>query len=243
MYFRLMHQAKYVNVSDHLDLIRDIYTHNTSEERKYRKYVQAKYYYPRRNPAGINCSKLINHDKVEVFIAKTIMSTEPNLKPNLTSEFYLNITQNCNSFRKIRGYIQHPLSKEEYEFPLAFSILAYTDIEQVERLLRLVYRPHNYYCIHIDAKMNMNDKTALIQISNCLPNVFIAKESINVTWGKYTIIEAELACMKTLWPYKAWKYYINLTGQEFPLKTNRQIVSILKVLEGANVVEGHFKAG
>jgi hypothetical protein len=36
--------------------------------------------------------------------------------------------------------------------------------------------------------------------------------------------------------YKKWKYFINLTGQEFPLKTNQEIVKILKSYKGANDV-------
>jgi hypothetical protein len=35
----------------------------------------------------------------------------------------------------------------------------------------------------------------------------------------------------------AWKYYINLSGQEFPLKTNMEMVAILKFLDGTNDIE------
>ena len=35
-----------------------------------------------------------------------------------------------------------------------------------------------------------------------------------------------------------FRYFINLTGQEFPLKTNGEIVEILKILNGANNMEG-----
>ncbi|XP_060589516.1 N-acetyllactosaminide beta-1,6-N-acetylglucosaminyl-transferase-like isoform X2 [Ruditapes philippinarum] len=207
----------------------------------HRKHVYDSFYRPIRNSFGVNCSKLIDNDKYEIFKAKTIMSSGRNTKSNLTSDFYLNITRNCSLFRKTRGYIQHPLTEEERAFPIAFSILAYTDIEQIERLLRIIYRPHNYYCIHMDSKMSPTEKKALKMIAYCLSNVFIAGKSIDVTWGNFTLLEAELVCMETMWPFKAWKYYINLAGQEFPLKTNRQIVAILKVLNGANVVQGNRK--
>ncbi|XP_045214018.2 N-acetyllactosaminide beta-1,6-N-acetylglucosaminyl-transferase-like [Mercenaria mercenaria] len=130
----------------------------------------------------------------------------------------------------------------EYAFPMAFSILVYRDIEQVERLLRLIYRPHNFYCIHLDNKMKTAEKETFQKIANCLNNVFIVKEPVNVAWGEFSLLEAELLCMRTLEPYKQWKYYINLTGQEFPLKTNRQLVAILKSIDGANVVYGSLKA-
>ena len=35
------------------------------------------------------------------------------------------------------------------------------------------------------------------------------------------------------------RYFINLTGQEFPLKTNGELVEILKTLNGSNVVMGN----
>ena len=35
-----------------------------------------------------------------------------------------------------------------------------------------------------------------------------------------------------------WRYFINLTGQEFPLKTNRELVEILTALHGANDIDG-----
>ncbi len=35
----------------------------------------------------------------------------------------------------------------------------------------------------------------------------------------------------------AWKYYINLPSQVFPLKTNEEIVQILRVLNGSNCIQ------
>ena len=43
--------------------------------------------------------------------------------------------------------------------------------------------------------------------------------------------------MQYLWAAKSWKYYINQTGQEFPLKTNLKIVEILQAMNGANITE------
>ena len=37
---------------------------------------------------------------------------------------------------------------------------------------------------------------------------------------------------------KKWKYFINLPSQEFPIKTNQEIVKILKIYNGANDIEG-----
>ena len=42
-----------------------------------------------------------------------------------------------------------------------------------------------------------------------------------------------------LFPDK-WKYYINLTGEEFPLVTNAELVSILSRLKGTNAAESKY---
>jgi hypothetical protein len=48
--------------------------------------------------------------------------------------------------------------------------------------------------------------------------------------------------MEELWKrHKTWKYFINLTGQEFPLKTNYELVKILQAYNGANDVEATVK--
>ena len=38
----------------------------------------------------------------------------------------------------------------EREFPIAFGILVYHNFDQVEQLLRLIYRKNNFYCFHVD---------------------------------------------------------------------------------------------
>ncbi|XP_046547746.1 beta-1,3-galactosyl-O-glycosyl-glycoprotein beta-1,6-N-acetylglucosaminyltransferase-like isoform X2 [Haliotis rubra] len=154
-------------------------------------------------------------------------------KPSLP---YTHMTRNCTRFLNQRGYIMD-VSAEETEFPLAFSILMYKDVEQVERLLRAIYRPSNYYCVHVDKKMYEADFSAIKAVVDCLPNVFLASVRINVRWGTYSVLKADVKCMKDLWAYPSWRYFINLSGTEFPLKTNREIVRILKTLRGANIVD------
>ena len=40
--------------------------------------------------------------------------------------------------------------KPEEDFPLAFGLMVYHNFEQIEQLLRVIYRPQNYYCFHVD---------------------------------------------------------------------------------------------
>lgn len=56
--------------------------------------------------------------------------------------------------------------------------------------------------------------------------------------GQYSVLEAELVCMRALLASgRPFKYFINLTGQEFPLKTNLDLVRILSTFNGANDIQ------
>jgi len=75
------------------------------------------------------------------------------------------------------------LSSEEAEFPLAFSIAMFTDVEQTERLLRAIYQPQNHYCIHVDTKSSLLIHRAIAAIARCFDNVWIATHLDKIKWG------------------------------------------------------------
>lgn len=207
-----------------------------SDSYEYRKNIYATYFQPNRKQHLVNCSAIVlDENEQEVAKARQVMQKRPQMKHFIQK--YIR-TLDCYQYKLGRGYIQHPLSSKEYNFPLAFSILAYRDLEQTERLFRAIYRPHNFYCVHIDIKTDLMETRAFQTIAKCFDNVIIIDRPINVTWGTFSVLEAELLCMEKLWQFKTWKYFINLTGQEFPLKTNREIVAILESLDGANIVDG-----
>ena len=182
-----------------------------------------------------DCKRIINGDKKEISRAKKIMENYP--KKALSCQTFLNLTKNCSNYKNERGYILRALRKREKEFPIAYSMMIYKDIEQFERLLRAIYRPQNYYCIHIDIKSPNIFHRAVQEISNCFPNVFIASKLVKVTWAGFLSLQAYLNCMEDLHKrYKDWKYFINVSGQEFPLKTNNELVKRLKRLDGKSMV-------
>lgn len=186
----------------------------------------------------INCPALFLGDKQEVRNAKNYMYENP--KKEVEEYDYISATSDCNFFKKTRGYITKPLSQEEAEFPIAFSILMYTGVEQVERLLRSIYMPQNFYCVHIDLKADDSTHIAMRALSRCFPNVFVASRLESVYWGHISILYAEMNCLRDLLRYQ-WKYFINLSGQMFPLHSNGELVKILKMYNGANDIEGTYK--
>ena len=95
---------------------------------------------------------------------------------SLSDSRYQDITRDCDRFLCENGYRSHVSYQEELDFPIAFSILTYENVEQTERLLRLIYRPQNAYCIHVDAKSPPSMHAAMKAIADCFdPNtVFLA---------------------------------------------------------------------
>lgn len=179
---------------------------------------------------GADCAAIFNGSKKELVSAKSMVKKTGTL---LSDAFYLNLTEDCVNFQKQRGYIMSSLTDEEEQFPLAYSMIVFKNSEMVERLLRAIYRPQNVYCVHVDQKASDEFFKAISAIANCFTNVFIASRRIKVVWATYTVLEPELLCMEELWRYRKWKYFINLTGQEFPLKTNYELVKILTAYDGA----------
>ena len=182
------------------------------------------------------CKDLIRWNKTAIVLALIYQQNMPFAR--IPDAQYPILTADCAKFIKEKQYIIEPITKEEEKFPIAFSILIYKDIEQFERLLRIIYRPQNYYCVHVDIKASQSVHDGARSLARCFENVFIATKLVNVLWGSYSVLEAELICMNDLWKYKQWKYFINLTGLEFPLQTNLDIVKILKIFHGANNIEG-----
>jgi len=74
----------------------------------------------------------------------------------------------------------------------------FRDVELFERLLRAIYRPHNFYCVHVDKKSASTVHRAVAAISSCFNNVFVAPHAADVQWGTYTVLEPELICMEAL---------------------------------------------
>lgn len=143
--------------------------------------------------------------------------------PNVTKPF------SCTRIQSEHHFIMKTLSKEEEDYPLAFIITIHKDLEMFVRLLRAIYAPHNIYCIHIDAKAPEDYKISVARLAKCFPNVFLASVSEIVIYGGFSRLKADINCMEDLVrsPVK-WQRVINLCGQDFPVKSNLELVRYMR---------------
>nr|XP_020504359.1 beta-1,3-galactosyl-O-glycosyl-glycoprotein beta-1,6-N-acetylglucosaminyltransferase 4-like [Labrus bergylta] len=184
---------------------------------------------------NVNCKAIYDMDPVEV--GKSLI-TRTNQLVEDTDESLSTATSNCPMFMKTRGYDDVCVSEEEKDFPIAYSLVVHKSAWMLERLLKAIYSPNNIYCIHYDEKSSAQFTSAMKGLAGCMPNVFIATKREVVFYGDITRLKADLNCLSDLLRSEVqWKYVINLCGQDFPLRTNIELVSELKKLNGAHMLE------
>ncbi|NXI41051.1 GNT2A transferase, partial [Galbula dea] len=146
---------------------------------------------------------------------------------------------NCTEYITRSHYITRPLSAEEASFPIAYVMTLHKEFETFERLFRAVYMPQNIYCVHVDVKAPAFFHQAVQHLLRCFPNAFLASRAERVVYGGASRLRADLHCMRDLLASAVpWRYLLNTCGQEFPLKTNQEIVRLLKGLGGKNITPG-----
>ena len=178
------------------------------------------------------CDLLWNGDSKEVKRVKRRLGLWRN---SVSDKQFLKKLRNCT-------YVQDLLndnfytSQVEIEFPIAFLFVIHQNPQQTVRLLRVLYRPQNAYCIHIDAKAKPDVIEAFRSMTQCVPNVLVPRKLISVYWGLgESLLEAQMSCLEALRSAREswkWKYAINLAGTELPMVTNRDMVERLIALNG-----------
>ncbi|MFT7811769.1 beta-1,3-galactosyl-O-glycosyl-glycoprotein beta-1,6-N-acetylglucosaminyltransferase 4-like [Arapaima gigas] len=183
----------------------------------------------------VDCSLIYQLDPVEVGKSLEIRSKKT---ADLEDAVVVSWTSDCYKYIKQRGYAHIPVSDEEKQFPIAYSIVVHKHASMVERILRAIYMPHNVYCLHYDQKASKTFAAAIQNLAKCFSNVFVASKLETVQYAHISRLNADLNCLSDLLESEVpWRYVINLCGQDFPLRSNFELVTELKKLQGANMLE------
>lgn len=143
--------------------------------------------------------------------------------------YILNSHLPCSNLKRDLHFITKPLSRAEEAYPLAFIVTIHKELELFVRLLRAIYMPQNVYCIHVDAKAPREYREAVQKLVSCFPNTFLSSHSETVTYAGFSRLQADLNCMKDLAKSKTdWKKVVNLCGQDFPVKSNLELVQYMQ---------------
>jgi hypothetical protein len=132
---------------------------------------------------------------------------------------------------------EHHISISQDPIRIAYLVLVHRLPEQFKRLFKAIYEPSNFYLIHIDKKANQEIGAEVKDFLKEYPNVHILK-SEKVVWGGYSMVQAELDGMNYLLNMSVeWDYFINLSGQDYPLKSQTIIKEFLSKNNGKSYIK------
>jgi len=110
---------------------------------------------------------------------------------------------------------------------IAYLILVHRYPRQFKRLFRAIFHPANYYLVHVDKRSGVGLQTEIQDFLSSFANASLLK-SQNTQWAGYSLIDAELRGIEELLKISSeWEFFINLSGQDFPLKSQAHIQNFL----------------
>jgi hypothetical protein len=120
---------------------------------------------------------------------------------------------------------------------IAYLILLHHKLEQFRYLLDAIYSTHDMFLIHIDRGSPSVFHRAVQACVGGFSNVgFLSSRP--VAWGGWSVIAPELRAIEFfLKASRDWSYYINLSGQDYPIKPREVIRDTLKAAWPRNFVE------
>lgn len=119
---------------------------------------------------------------------------------------------------------------------IAYLILVHRFPEQFKRMFQAIYVPGNQYLIHVDQRSGPAMTADIAAFLKPYLNVAMLP-SRKMLWGGYSLVDAELRGMAKLLEMNAdWRYFINLSGQDFPLKSQAYIADYLAAQDGTEYI-------
>jgi hypothetical protein len=110
---------------------------------------------------------------------------------------------------------------------LAYVITAHKNARQLLRLLHRIRHPGNTYVLHVDKDAPQDVHAAAREFAANNPNAAVIP-SERIIWGSWRLARAQTrGVAEALRLSGDWQYCINLTGQDYPLKSQAEIVAAL----------------
>jgi hypothetical protein len=120
---------------------------------------------------------------------------------------------------------------------IAYFILVHRYPEQFKRLFTAIYRQDYVYVIHIDKNTSKEVHRSIKEFLREYSNVQILTPKY-MLWGGYSLVDAQLRGIRLLRRMStSWDFCINLSGQDFPLKSQEWIARFLSAQKGTDFLK------
>lgn len=113
-------------------------------------------------------------------------------------------------------------------------------LRQVTRLLRVLYRPHHYYYIHVDTRRDYLYRE-LSKLIGHFRNIRMDNTRHSTIWGGASLLTMLLDAMRELLEIGVWEwdYFLNLSESDYPVKSVEELEAFLTKYKGKNFVKSH----
>ena len=187
---------------------------------------------------AVNCSRLWRGEEEE---RQHVRRELDHWKPSVSDYAYTRWLTSARCWLLKIEMGKFYVSETERTYPLAFTVVVSqhaATLKQYFRHLKVIYRPHNAYCYHVDPKSSQLFIHAFTRIASCFDNVILSPRPISIHYGSIDHVTSQMSCFTALMNSSIpWKHVINLAGTEVPLKTNREIVDLLRPLQGYTLIQ------
>jgi hypothetical protein len=117
---------------------------------------------------------------------------------------------------------------------LAYLVMLHHKAEVFAKLLKQIYAPEHRYLVHVDARSPVSFQREVAGIISGYPQVEMLPAR-RCAWGGWSLVQVEWdAITRLLEAEHPWEYFINLSGQDFPLLTQEEMLRRLSAEAGKN---------
>ncbi|KAK6736033.1 hypothetical protein RB195_018983 [Necator americanus] len=180
----------------------------------------------RPETSHLDCGRLFSGDVIytaEVAHSRIVMIENEDLD------------MSCDAIHS-RIFLQPRVISSNYG--IAFARIVHRDYEFLEEQLSLSYTAENHYCYHVDIKSDHMFKQRMLRLSECLPNVYLSEEVLDINGAMGTNVNfAHLSCLKLLEKKGQWTYAILQQTHDVVIHTNSELRMIFQALNGSNDVQ------
>ena len=174
---------------------------------------------------GTFCGKLFHDDWTRRVSEKEIKERNAFLRTQLPIWENVSVDVSCEEFLRENSLTDRSMTDNERNHPMAFTLLIYKHFYQFQVLFRTLYVRTNYYCLHIDLKASTKIYDYAKKLSQCLENVYLTDRRINISWGTFSLLQAERLCQQMLIDKSSnWFYYMTIAVR---LRYTSSVISMI----------------
>lgn len=118
---------------------------------------------------------------------------------------------------------------------LAYLIMLHDRPAQAMRLLRAIYRPEHRYLVHVDRRAGRRVTGPVDEAIAARPNVRRMRSRM-CTYQGWGAVATQLAGIRDALEHD-WRYFINLSAQDYPLRSQEEIASELAACGGCSLLD------